>query len=470
MSMGAIYLIIAIPLALLLSAKADHRPLVAVFLLWLLGSPVLEQEAFMLHVPSLNFDLQPIRIMLPILLPALAINRLAPQTVRKRAFAPLTSFEKALLAYVAISILSIVLNYESLDPGQVVKSVEQQLVFVVLYFSARDYLTPGDYRVLERGIVLLAIFSALVAIIQFVYDPQFFRVAGTFRGAFASVARSTGAFGQEYEHSMYVTFAIIVVGLREHARPFWRWICLAILSAASVFLTFQRMPWAVFLFAGLSVLVIRYWNDPLWRGLGTVMIGIVLVIAAWVPWSELLATYLPPEFLRDRLLSDTLTGRLSFNEFGISLLPKYPFGLGATTDSPVYNQEYYDFGLALRVNNIGGYRVPTGIGYTVHNGFLAAAIRFGLVGGLAFGGMLFGCLIFSVRHLVASNCRTSILLLIVAVIILYNLTEDFSSANGRATLLGVWLMGSFAGRSLYDSSRMNRGSIPDHIPRSRARR
>ena len=249
-----------------------------------------------------------------------------------------------MIAYVVLSVVSIIVNYESLGTKLVISDVEKQLAFGVLYFTARDYLTRSDYRVIGRGIVLLAVFSAAVAILQYVYDPQLFRVVGTFRSAFGNIGRSTGAFGQEYEHAMYVTFVIIALGLWGRGRPLWQWICLMAIFGISVVVTFQRMPWAVFLFAVLAVLVIRWWNNPRWRHLGIVVGGIVIVLMIWVPWSELVPRYLPQEFVRGRLLADTLTARLAFNEFAVSLIPQYPLGLGETIGSPVYNQEFYNYG------------------------------------------------------------------------------------------------------------------------------
>ena len=110
-----VYLAVVIPLALALATKADHRPLVAVLLIWLMGYPVLVQEAVMPRIAAADFDLQPTRILLLILLPALVIHRLDPQTSRKRSFAPLASFEKFLIAFVVISIAS--LAAELWEPG-----------------------------------------------------------------------------------------------------------------------------------------------------------------------------------------------------------------------------------------------------------------------------------------------------------------------------------------------------------------
>jgi hypothetical protein len=337
-----IYLAIVIPLALALATRADHRPLVAVLLIWLMGYPVLVQEAVMPRIAAAGFDLQPTRMLLLILLPALVIHRLDPQTSRKRSFAPLALFEKVLIAFVVIAIASLAVNYGSLGLRPVISSAEKLLAFGVLYFVARDYLTRGDYRVLARGIVWLAVVSAVVAILQYVVDPQFFRVKGDFRGAFGDVGRSTGAFGQEYEHAMYLTFVVIAVGLWGRGRPLWQLVSLMILFGLSVIFTFQRMPWAVFLFAVLGVLAVRWWNNPRWRGLVVVAGGLAFVLVLWVPWSDLAYRFLPQELVKGRLLEDTLTGRLAFNEFAISLIPKYPRGW-RTIGSRLYSK-YFKYG------------------------------------------------------------------------------------------------------------------------------
>lgn len=389
--------------------------------------------------------------MLLILLPALAIHRLDPETRRRRSFAPLALSEKFLIAYVVISIVSLAANHESLGLRLVVSSAEKQLAFLILYFSARDYLTRGDYRVLGRGIVVLAVISAMVAILQYIWDPQFFRVGDSFRGAFGDVGRSTGVFKEEYEHAMYVTFVAIAVGLWGRGRPLWQWMCLTLLLGISVVVTFQRMPWAAFLFAVLCVLVIRWWNNPRWRHVGVVVGSIVLVLMIWVPWWEPVLRSLPERLLTDRLSADTLTIRQAFNEFAVWLIPRYPLGLGDTVASPIYNQEFYNYGLSLR---------SSGVGYTVHNGFLSAAVRYGIAGGLAFGCMLFGFLFVSARRAAVSNAETFILPLLAIVLILYNLTEDFSSAGGQTILIAGLLMGCFVGQNLYRSASNNQNTVP----------
>ncbi len=452
MSLGinTVYLIIAVLLSLLLAAQADHRLWIAIFLLWLLTSPVLLQPGVLPRIGALGFDLQPTRILWLILLPALVLSRLAPELVRKRSFASLAAPEKILIAYLLLSVLSISINYQTLGIREAINIGEKQLAFGVLYFAARDYMGERDYSTAERGIVLLAIFSACVAILQFVYNPNFFRVAETYKGAFGDVARSTGAFGAEYEHSMYVTFAVIIVGLRKKSFPMWQWICLTGLLGISVVLTFTRMPWAVFILAVLGVLIIRYWNKPLGRNLWIVIMGMVLAVVVWIPWSEVIARYLPVDFVTGRLFADTLTNRLGFNELAISLLPKYPLGLGATVESPVYNREFYDFGLGVGAG---------GIGYTVHNGFLSAAVRYGIAGGIIFACMLFGYLAFSARRAVVFNSETLILPLVMAILILYNLTLDFSAANGQIVLIVGWLLGCLAGQTLYHQRSINGSAI-----------
>jgi O-antigen ligase len=444
-----VYLAAVILLALALATRADHRPLVAVLLIWLMGYPVLVQEAVMPRIAAAGFDLQPTRMLLLILLPALVIHRLDPKTSRKRSSAPLASFEKLLIAFVVIAIASLVVNYGSLGLKPVVSGAEKLLAFGVLYFVARDYLTRGDYRVLARGLVWLAVFSAVAAIVQYVVDPGFFRVGGDFRGAFGDVGRSTGAFGQEYEHAIYMTFVVIAVGLWGRGLPMWQWISLMVLFGISVAFTFQRMPWAVFLFAVLGVLAVRWWNNPRWRGLVVVAGGLALVFVLWVPWSDLAYRYLPHELVKGRLFEDTLTGRVAFNEFALSLIPRHPLGLGETIGSPVYTQEYFKYGFPPE---------PDGVAYTVHNGFLSATVRYGIAGGLAFGCMLLGFLLVPARRATAANAETFILPLIAAVLILYNVTEDFSSPGGQTMLIAGLLMGYFVGQNLDRSKTSNRKS------------
>lgn len=47
---AVIYLAVVIPLVLALATQADHRLLVALFLAWLMGYPVMAQEEFLPHI------------------------------------------------------------------------------------------------------------------------------------------------------------------------------------------------------------------------------------------------------------------------------------------------------------------------------------------------------------------------------------------------------------------------------------
>ena len=92
-------------------------------------------------------------------------------------------------------------------------------------------------------------------------------------------------------------------------------------------------------------------------------------------------------------------------------------------------------------------------------------MRFGIAGGLAFGFMLLGFLLVSARRVVASNAETFIVPLIAAVLILYNLTEDFSAAGGQTILIAGLLLGCFVGQSIYRSSSCNLNTMPaSHWP------
>ena len=83
-----IYLIVVMLLALALATKADHRAFVAILLVWLMSYPVLIQEEFMPRIAALNFDLQPTRIVLLILLPGIGDTSTGPRNGSEAFFCP----------------------------------------------------------------------------------------------------------------------------------------------------------------------------------------------------------------------------------------------------------------------------------------------------------------------------------------------------------------------------------------------
>ncbi len=428
-----IYLSAVVILIALIVVRAGHKFLTSILLFWLLGYPVLVQEEIMPHMTTFGFDLQPTRILLIIVFPLLLFHYINSFRQGIKVMAHITLVEYLLVGYVVFSILSILLNYSDLGQRSVISGIEKLLIFGVLYFVARDYLNQRDYLVLIRAIIIFSIFSAIAGLIQFAVSPDFFRVS-TYRPAFGDIGRSTGAFSQEYEQGMFLTFAVAIMLLPAKRIGIFQ-VLYIILMTFAVFVTFQRMPWIVFALVVGGLFYLKVFREPVIRVVGLVVTGLLVVIIFWLPWQDILFSFLPASFIYGRLLNNTLSIRLTLNTFALSLLTKYPLGLGYTSLSPVYNNNYFQAGLPVLSN---------GTGLVIHNGFLSAAVRFGIGGGLAFIGMLIGFLLSFKRHSYFSNPVSFIPLFLTGIFILYNLTQDFAFPESQVALIFSLLLGYYS--------------------------
>ncbi len=429
--------------------RADHKFLMVLILSWLLGYPVLVQQEIMPHFASMGFDLQPSRILLLMLIPLLLIYRLNSYRKGERAYRAITLVDIFVIGYVLFSIFSMVWNYDNLGPRLGAVGIQLPLTFGAMYLTARDHMSSRDYSILGDAIVVFAVFSAVVGLLQFGFSQDFFRV-GVYRNAFGDVSRSTGAFSQEYEQGMFLTFAMVIFILRSGRLGLSQFIVTAVFALA-IIVTFQRMPWIVFFLTAAVIFYMRAISHQTVRVIGPLVIGLLAVFLLWIPWQSLIFSKLPSDFIYGRLLVDTLTLRLQFNIFAFSLLPKYPFGLGYTVLSPIYTSEYFLAGLP---------RAAGGIPYTIHNGFLSAAVRFGIGGGLAFGGMLVGFLFAFGRHISSSRSTELMPFLFCMIFVLYNVTQDFAFPESQVALIFALLMGYFTFAYQKRRSTIHQISLP----------
>jgi hypothetical protein len=162
---------------------------------------------------------------------------------------------------------------------------------------------------------------------------------------------------------------------------------------------------------------------------------VALLIAVWVAWPIALQEYLPQDLVTQRILEDqNMKGRLALDQFALTMVPRYPLGLGQTLMSPIYHAEAYLYGIPI----------ARGMAPTVHNGFLSGFVRFGWLGGLAFAGLLLGSCWFFVRHASLQQKVSWGPAIFAITAVLYNLTEDFAQFQGQPWMVFAILMGYYA--------------------------
>lgn len=442
----------ALLLALALAWQAENKALLLLLLVWLLGYPTLDQEAFIPKVAALGFDLQPNRVLFLMLGAALLVRmvqRALGSSARHREpqdrWAP---FEWFLVLYVLLSSFVMLRNGHQFT-RRVGGMVTSQLAFLTAYLSARRWCSTRDLDLFVAGIQALAAFSALVGIIQFVAAPEFFRT-GTVREAFAGYMRSTGVFPQEYDQGKFLIIALLTVFLGK-ARGHWRNLLLALLPVG-IFLTMHRLSWGILLVM-LAVYSLTAMRDN--RHLvPAALLGGALALAMLLlfPWSDVFHTSLAQDFLVERVQEDTFTGRLALMRFGLDLVGKYPGGLGDFS-SLVYNQEAYEAGIPFIAQGA----------LVVHNGFLAAAVNYGIAGALLFAAFSLGSVLHFSRQAVQGNGKALLPALLCSTMLLYNLSNDFSFVGSYMGILFAILLGGFTAQRVTACS-MGRERDAGRIP------
>jgi hypothetical protein len=91
--------------------------------------------------------------------------------------------------------------------------------------------------------------------------------------------------------------------------------------------------------------------------------------------------------VHDRFLTDTLSIRVNLLNFGMYVIRHNPFGVG-DYQAEEYWQLYYQYGL----------RYHMGAPLVIHNGYLAAAAKYGITGGIFFVLFLLGSLYYYWRR------------------------------------------------------------------------
>ncbi len=196
----------------------------------------------MIHTPW-NFDLQPSRVLL-ILGSCFFVFQIFKGRINKRIRKnkhKLKIFEIFLICYVIVSSIVIVAK----APGfrAIVPLVSGQLVFLVIYFISRDYLSEYNERILEKLIFVFGFLSVSVSIVQFFFAPEFFRISSE-RIAFGIYTRANGSMFDEYDNGLYLTCLTAVILYKKI--PVWQKLISCAIFGFGVLLTMHRGSWLFF--------------------------------------------------------------------------------------------------------------------------------------------------------------------------------------------------------------------------------
>lgn len=439
-----VYLIIVTLLSLMLLRKYEQKFFMGLMTFWLLGYPILGRTEFMLSatIGGVQLDFQPNRWLLVILGTVFVFRVLNSAIGRRRRGVKLKKvlfgFNSFVVLYTLLTILAIVNHVDSIGGwSRALALISNALVFLLVYYFSMEKISKSDFQVFLQTAQGLLIFSMLVSVIQFFISPEFFRY-GVERAAFSNFVRSNGIFYAEYDQGMY---AIFVLWLTLNRGAWVRQISVFIASGLVVILSMHRLSWlilAVLLVIYGAVSIRRQAVNALAAGLLCISVALLLLAAMLIPWDDPNVVNVLSELFTERIRSDTLSIRRDYNMFGLELIRKYPLGLGSY-ETKIYHDEAFAFAL-IGITPVGQ---ESRMALVVHNGFLSAGVKAGVLGMISFGVFLLGLCVHFLRASIRSGKSQYPPLFIALTYLLYNTTNDFSDFSNQLPVLFGLLIGYF---------------------------
>jgi hypothetical protein len=318
-----------------------------------------------------DFDLQPTRLVFLLIMAFFVYHsrELLRELVCRAG--QVLFFEKMLIGFLLVAIVSLAMS--SLSVRIVLVQATSLLAFPSFYLLAKRYITGHqDIAILLSMFVYFAVLSVAAALVQFFIDPEFFRVSAQ-RLAYGETYRANGFFPGEYEQGIFLSCmaALVVYSMRNW---FLRLFLLAIFSLG-VFVTMHRGSWIIFVFVVIymSVLAIKNPSNSQKRAyLLASVFGAAALLSAGTFMTKS-PVDVSSDFMQDRFLTDTLSIRVNLLDFGMYVIRHNPFGVG-DYQAEEYWQLYYQYGL----------RYHMGTPLVIHNGYLAATAKHGIIGGVFF--------------------------------------------------------------------------------------
>jgi len=429
-----IYIAFAVIIAGVLSFKADKKLLTFIFAFFILAQPIF-QAKYVIAIPGMPFELQANRVLLIILLPFLASGAIQRfKSTRKNK----PAFEYFLYFYFVLVLFSLIFNlvvYHRIEAKMLIVTPVEILIFILVYHVLKKEVTIPMAEGILKAIVVLSFITAIVAIYQLLGDSGFMRIIKP-RIAFGSFMRSTGIFVQEYDLGYFINFAIILFLVRYRARPMILFVTLPLLIM-TLFATFHRLNWIIFLVCLTSYFFVL---KKIRLALFSFILLLVLFFIALVPYfagsdkyTQLANQKEVQTFSKERLFKDTVTGRFEQYKFVIDAMSQNPMGFGG------YENEAY---LSL----LRKHRIDTkeSLALTVHNGFLAVGVEYGIMSMIAFSGMMISMFVYFKKRISPNQPATVYPFYAVFIWVLSNFSNSVSEFRAYFVLLVAIISGCSA--------------------------
>lgn len=355
------------------------------------------------------FEIQPIRfIFLLLCFFILRKTILSRTSFRVSSSFKIPWFMVALVCYVTLLITSVFYNSPDMELRVVLDQIHDALAFLVLILAIGLMADKPSYDIIGKSIIIGAIVSSLVSLIQLGVDPYFLRI-GDARPAFGSFLRSNGIFSTEYFNSYYLIIAATwtLNTVKHNTLKF----VLVTLFTLGVISSFQRMSWIIL--AIVLVVYLVYVQRLAFEKLALIgLSGLAVLLTVTLLYFQDIQN---SSLVRERL-SDTVGGRIGYYTLVLENIDKKPlFGYGDLKNEVYYNNILKITGSRSRATAQSG---------DLHSGYFSSMFLYGIPAFLCFTAFVILSVVYYSRSY-GKNAYFVIPFLVSIIFMIGNLTNTF---------------------------------------------
>ena len=264
--------------------------------------------------------------------------------------------------YVFTKIFSQFTHLSHLAFGEIILNSISTINFLIIFYAMKIMSGKETFRVLGNAIIIGALFTTMVSLIQIFVDPVFMRI-GDFRTAFGDILRANGIFTAENYNSFFLITAIAWVLVTVEKRQLK--LGLVFLFSFGIFLTFHRMS---YLIIGLILIIYFLWIERIAIH-KLVMLGLVGICLLLTTLLVFRSEIVNSAVIQERLSEDA-GGRVGYYTMVYENIGFYPiFGYGGRD-----NQVYYEN--MLKVTKVQ--ERATGFSGGIHSTYLSTMFYYGI--------------------------------------------------------------------------------------------
>jgi hypothetical protein len=416
------YLALALFLAVRFVSKEEikHKFELAVFSFYLMTGNL--NNVLKIKIPGISFfEIQPERLLFFLLLFFLLRRFFTGHSPYISEPAKAIPLYKVFLYFTAFLItLSQIINISAVGAKEVIVNLVMTLTFLMLIHSLQVMSNEETFQIIGKSIVIGAIFSAVIGLIQFLVEPYFMRL-GIVRIAYGNVFRANGIFGEEYYHSYFLVIAtvwVIVFEKRETLK-----LLLIGLFSLGILISFHRMSMLT-MGVILAVYFIYIRSMSLRRLVFFGLLGSASVITALLLFSDVI---LSSTAVRERLL-DSVGGRKGYYAMVFDHIGEKPLlGFGSSN-----NDVYYYSMLEITHER----ERATGEVGSIHNGYLETMFFYGIPAFCCFTAFVLLAMLYFGK-LTTRHIFFAIPFMLIVIYFLSNLTNSFIFSKYLSILLAI---------------------------------